>query len=289
LVLASSGKGTASYSVKAQRTLRVEVEADAEPEPGAYAVTMACECRDFYARAHEHGGVCKHVAARMLLYLAQLGVGHLKHLRDALDSAPQPIIVTLDDAPRAPLDAAADGVSDGDAPLAFLMLAASDLAATLFLVARAGTPAEVRAENGTLRLVAGPIDVTFPCLDGSNSAAVRLDHATVKALYDDLRPVASKLGAVTIFVAPSDGSVVCSTDDGAFSALAQGEAIMVVPPMPAPPTEPDAADRPPVADAAALDALYELFTLLETHEPAWYQRKHYRIAHTALTAAGRIG
>jgi hypothetical protein len=288
-VMASSGKGKVSYAVKAQRVLRVEVEAEAEPEPDGYAVTTACECRDFYARAHEHGGVCKHVAARMLLYLAQLGVGRLKHLRDALDAVPQSIRVdTGSSVDSAPEDEAGEGP-----PMAFLSLSASDLAAALFLVSRAGTPVEIHAENGQLRLVAGPIDVRFPCLDGSEAAAVRIDHDRFKALYDDLRPVATSLGAVTVFVVPSDGTVVISTDDSTFSTDAQGETLDAHASEPR--TEPATSATPapsnpypPVADAATVDALYELFTLLEAHEPDWYQRKHYRVAHAALTAAGRI-
>jgi hypothetical protein len=290
-VLASSGKGKVSYAVKAQRVLRVEVEADAEPEPDGYAVTTACECRDFYARAHEHGGVCKHVAARMLLYLAQLGVGRLKHLRDALDTVPQSPQVTLGD--TASMDSIPQNEADDGPPMAFLLLSASDLAAALFLVSRAGTPVEIHAENGQLRLVAGPIDVRFPCLDGSEAAAVRIDHDRFKALYDDLRPVAPRLGAVTVFVVSSDATVVISTDDSTFSTDAQGETLdayvtktIVDLATSAIATPSDA--HPPVADAVTVDALYELFTLLETHEPDWYQRKHYHVAHAALTAAGRI-
>jgi hypothetical protein len=290
-VLASSGKGKVSYAVKAQRVLRVEVEAEAEPEPDGYAVTTACECRDFYARAHEHGGVCKHVAARMLLYLAQLGVGRLKHLRDALDTVPQSPHVTLGD--TASMDSIPQDEAGEGPPMAFLSLSASDLAAALFLVSRADTPVEIHAENGQLRLVAGPIDVRFPCLDGSEAAAVRIDHDPFKALYDDLRPVAPRLGAVTVFVVPSDGTVVISTDDSAFSTDAEGETLdahasdpLTEPAMTATPAPSDA--HPPVANTATVDALYELFTLLEAHEPDWYQRRHYRIAHDALHHAGRL-
>src|SRR5262249_44071184 len=78
-ILASSGKSKTSYAVTARQTPLDETGS-------SYAVTMTCECKDFYARAHEHGGVCKHVAARLLLSLAQQGVAFLKHLRDALDT-----------------------------------------------------------------------------------------------------------------------------------------------------------------------------------------------------------
>src|SRR5262245_40146280 len=80
-VLASSGRGKSFYAVKARTALTGDRQEGAENDARAYQVTMECECRDFYTRAHEHGGVCKHVAARLLLFLAQLGVGHLKHLR----------------------------------------------------------------------------------------------------------------------------------------------------------------------------------------------------------------
>jgi hypothetical protein len=42
------------------------------------------------------------------------------------------------------------------------------------------------------------------------------------------------------------------------------------------------------ADTHAVDALQELFTLLEQHEPPWYLKRHYRIAQEALQSAGRL-
>ena len=265
-VLASSGRGKASYAVTAQRTSRAD-DADAGgARPPAYRVTMTCECRDFYARAHAHAGICKHVAARMLLHLAQRGVGPLKHMRDALDAAPI-VPIAMETAPP-------------DTPaMAFLSLGAADLAAACFLVARAETPIAFHAEQGRLRLVAGSIDVSYPCADGCETAAVRIAPDAFKALYDALRAIAPKLATVTVFVTPGDGSVVV-TDNLAFSACVQGESIPGASPTP----EPTA----PVADTGTVDALYELFTLLETHEPAWYLKRHYRMAHTALHEVGRV-
>ncbi len=86
-VMASSARGRKgaqrSYAVTALMLPR-DHDADGALDTDAYQVTMMCECMDYRTRAHEHGGCCKHVAARLLLYLAQQGVGSLKHLRDAL-------------------------------------------------------------------------------------------------------------------------------------------------------------------------------------------------------------
>jgi hypothetical protein len=63
-VLASSGRGKqSSYTVTAHTSLPDDA---ADNMMGSYHVTMACAYKDFYARAHEHGGVCKHVADRLL-------------------------------------------------------------------------------------------------------------------------------------------------------------------------------------------------------------------------------
>ncbi len=264
-VLASSGKGATVYAVTALKT-----PIEAGQSTPAYQVSMTCECRDFYARAHEHAGICKHVATRMLLHLAQRGVGYLKHLRDALDAAP--------DAPGlAPQD-----VAPVERPMAFVVLSGTDLAATLFLASRATSPVDVSIDYGQLRLVAGPIDVSYPCLDGDEAAALRLPADAFNVLYDRLRPVATRLGTVTVFMTPSDGSLVLCSEGDTFSASAYGQPIASPSPTPA-----------PGADAAhtvtpMVDALYELFALLEAHEPEWYQRRHYRLAHTALHRAGRV-
>jgi len=283
-VMASSGKGKVAYAVKAHTMLC---------DGKAYQVTMACECRDFYTRVHEHGGVCKHVAARLLLSLAQQGVGYLKHLRDLLDcpsdsqsdsppSTALPIHLEADSEP-------AEAVTDEQA-LAFLELDATDLVAALFLATRAATPVELRAEHGSLRLVAGITDLTFACLDGNAAAAVQLDGEAITALYDQLRPVAKTAGVLALFIEASDGTVLLDgRGDTSFSATAQGRPII----SPCPVAEPQPDVTPVAAPAPAdhprtLDALFELFTLLETHEPEWYLKRHYRIAHEALQSAGRL-
>ena len=280
-IMASSSRGRQTlYTIRACKTLKDDVEENAEE----YQMTMECECKDFYTRAHDHGGVCKHVAARLLLFLAQLGVAYLKHLRDALDTCEvvSTSVVAVTATPDDPASA------DEDA-MAFLGISASELAAALFLTARAGTPVEVRAESGRLHLVAGIIDLTFPCLDGHGNAAVRLEADAFTALYDQLRPAARSVGAITVFVEPSDGSVYLCGQDETFSAEAKGETIPIVT---APPSEPApapvTATKVPVANNQIAEALYELFTLLERHEPEWYQRRHFRIAHEALQEAGRI-
>ena len=265
-VMASSGRGKVAYAVKTYKTQREGVD--------AYTVTMECECKDFYARAHEHGGVCKHVAARLLLYLAQRGVGFLKHLRDALDTLDQPTTPptatlaalqhALDPEPPAADEAAVDMPA-----LAFVEIDATDLLAALRLAHRSGTTVTMRAEHGTLHLNAGPTDLTIPGVDGDAAAAALLDAESFTALYEQLRPAAKTAGVIAIFV-EADGTVILDgRGETKFSAVVQGTPIATV-------------------DTCALDALHELFTLLEQHEPEWYLKRHYRIAQEALQSAGRL-
>lgn len=285
-VLASSGRGKrTSYMVTARKTAHAAVDDDAG---ATYQVTMACECRDFWARPHAHGGVCKHVAARLLLFLAQLGVAALKHLRDALDTHEHNAGLAVEsDRSIDTSGTASDDATNEDAS-AFLSIGASDLAAALFLAMRAGTPVELRAEQGALHLIADAIGLTFPGSDGDGSAALHLEHAALTALYEQLLPIARTAGTLHVFVEPSDHVlVICGHGDGAFTATAAGEPSSSAPastnistPEPTPTTSIDS--------APAVEALYELFTLLERHEPEWYQRRHSRIAHEALTHVGRL-
>ena len=213
-VLASSGRGKqASYTVTAHTTLHAE---QADGDLASYHVTMACGCKDFYARAHEHGGVCKHVAARLLLFLAQRGVAVLKHFRDALDSEEITTTSILTSAtPDEPLATDEDG-------MAFITLAAADLAAALFLALRTTTPIELRAEHGKLCLTAGATNLTLACLEGNGIAGVGLEASALSVLYDQLRPTAKSGGTMTLFVEPRDGSVYLCSQDETFSAEARG-------------------------------------------------------------------
>lgn len=210
-VLASSSRGRqASYTVMAHRSL---CDDTADNLVGSYPVTMTCGCKDFYARAHEHAGVCKHVAARLLLFLAQRGVAALKHLQDALDSEETLLssIISTDE----PLATDEDG-------MAFVTIAAADLAAALFLTLRTTTPIELRAESGGLHLVGEVIDLKLRCLDGSGTAAVSLEADVMSTLYDQLRPAGRSAGAITIFVETTSGSVYLCSQDETFSAEARG-------------------------------------------------------------------
>ncbi len=271
-VMASSGKGKTSYAVTAQQTPLDETGT-------SYAVTMGCECKDFYARAHEHGGVCKHVAARLLLFLAQHGVAFLKHLRDALDTQASDVLPhgSLETVALSPIDndqSIADAPADADAqPLAFVEIDATDLLAALRLVQRGGTPVIIRAEHGTLHLTAAPTELTIPGLDGDGAAAVQLDDAAFGRPLRAAAPTVRTVGVLAIFIVLADGQVILDgRGETRFSAVAQGTPVPGTPateaPLPAPTTE----------------ALFELFTLLEQHEPPWYLKRHYRIACEALQA-----
>ena len=213
-VLASSGRGKqASYTVTAHTTLHAE---QADGDLASYHVTMTCGCKDFYARAHEHGGVCKHVAARLLLFLAQRGVAALKHLRDALGNEET---LATPSSIAAPAD---EPLATDEDSLAYVSISASELAAALFLTTRATTSTDLRAERGKLRLTAGATDLTLACLEGDGSAGVCLEASALSALYDQLRPTAKSGGAITIFVEPVDGAVYLCSQDETFSAEARG-------------------------------------------------------------------
>lgn len=214
-VLASSGRGKqTSYTVTAHTSIRDDA---ADSLIGSYHVTMACGCKDFYARAHEHGGVCKHIAARLLLFLAQRGVAALKHLHDALDSEDTVLSSTISTSTPADEPFATDEDS-----MAFVTIAAADLAAALFLTLRATTPIQLRAERGRLHLAGEVIDLQLRCLDGSGTAAVSLEANVMSTLYDQLRSAARNAGAITLFVETTSGSVYLCSQNETFSAEARG-------------------------------------------------------------------
>jgi hypothetical protein len=52
--------------------------------PERCRIREACDCPDFAQRMQQHAGICKHVAAKLILFLAQQGAEALKHLNDAL-------------------------------------------------------------------------------------------------------------------------------------------------------------------------------------------------------------
>jgi len=238
------------YSIQSDGSLSV-IASSSRGKQSSYTVTSTCTCKDFFTRAHLRGGVCKHIAARMLLVLAQYGVGYLKHLRDALDATPAiihgntpaasaPIIAeTTDDAQHAP---------QSDAPdLAFLNIGAADLAAALFLLQRAGTPVEIHVNNGALRLVAGATHLSLPCLDGSDACSVRLEADALAAVYEQLRSALKGMRTLTIFAA-TDGSLIFHSQGTDFSATAQGT---VLPIATSEPIAPSAS----MADTQTVDAL----------------------------------
>jgi hypothetical protein len=73
------------FSIQSDGSLSV-LASSSRGKQATYTVTSTCTCKDFFTHAHLRSGVCKHIAARMLLVLSQHGVGYLKHLRDALDA-----------------------------------------------------------------------------------------------------------------------------------------------------------------------------------------------------------
>jgi len=207
------------YAIQADGTLSV-LASSGRGTQSSYLVSTTCTCKDFFTHAHRRGGVCKHIAARMLLLLAQHGVGYLKHLRDALDARP---VVIHGLAPVEPSPAVVP-TSDEPPALACLSITAADLAAALFLVLRAGTPIDIHLNNGALCLVSGAIDLTLPGLDGSDSCSIQLSAEALSALYQELRPITRSLGLLTLFAA-QDGSLIIASPDTDFSVTAQGTAL----------------------------------------------------------------
>ncbi len=228
--------GTGIYSIQSDGSLSV-LASSSRGKQSSYTVTSTCTCKDFFTRAHLRGGVCKHIAARMLLVLAQYGVGYLKHLRDALDATP---VIIHGITPTAPITPEATDDAQhppqSDAPdLAFLNIGAADLAAALFLVQRVGTPVEIHVNNGAIRLVAGATDLSLPCLDGSDVYSVRLEADALAAVYEQLRPAVKSMRTLTIFAA-TDGSLIFHSQDTDFSATAQGTALPIPTPQPIAPS-----------------------------------------------------
>jgi hypothetical protein len=276
---------TGIFSIQPDGSLSV-LASSSRGKQVTYTVTSSCTCRDFFTHAHRRGGVCKHIAARMLLILAQQGVGYLKHLRDALD-AQSAIVHDHVSTTTAPAADTPDAPPPDDASLAFLRIAAADLAAAMFLAQRANAPIQIEATSGALHLVAGAIDLSIPGLDGDGHCAVRLERAALAALYERLRPAIKNVNSLTIFVA-NDGSLVIDHQETDFSASAQGIALAIPSLNASTPATQNSTIDGSAADAHIADALQLLFGLLEAHEPEWYQKKHYRIAHDALAASGRL-
>jgi hypothetical protein len=113
-----------------------------------------------------------------------------------------------------------------DLSLAFLQITATDLIAAMFLAQRGGTPVEIHAECGALRLIAGGIDISIPCLDGGDTSSVCLDAETFAAVYEQLRPIVKRMNTLTVFVA-ADGTLIINSQDTDFSTTAHGTPIAV--------------------------------------------------------------
>jgi len=241
--------GSGIYSIQSDGSLSV-LASSSRGKQSTYTVTSTCTCKDFFTRAHLRGGVCKHIAARMLLVLAQYGVGYLKHLRDALDTTP---VLIHGITPTAPitLEATDDAqhAPPNDAPdLAFVDIGAADLAAALFLVQGAGTPVDIHVKGGALRLVAGATDLSLACLDGSDACSVRLEAHALAAVYEQLRSALKGMRTLTVFAA-TDGSVILNSQDTDFSATAQGTALLIA-------TSEPIAPSTSMADTQTVDALF---------------------------------
>jgi uncharacterized Zn finger protein len=105
-VMPASGKAAKSYQVQG----------------------TTCTCRDHFIRSPLHGGICKHVALRLLLVLCQLGAGLNALLseaeEDAEEDAEDPLFteirVALEDGNYARADALAEDHHDPDGVRLFI-------------------------------------------------------------------------------------------------------------------------------------------------------------------------
>lgn len=185
--------------------------------PERYRIREACDCLDFQTHTHAHGGVCKHVAARLMLFLAQQGVGALKHVRDALTrppalelAIPQPNIA-VDDA------------------LTFVELPAKLLAGACFIPFLSGMPVQVEVRDGQLLLRAGQALISVPGSTGCGTSTATLDAATFAQFWHALKAAVKHGLAETtlcIFVDPA-GLFVCSPDQEPVFALQVPEPVPI--------------------------------------------------------------
>lgn len=217
-VLASSTRGRKgaprSYAIRSVAPDRH----DDSLARGAYHVSLSCECMDFHTRTHDHGGCCKHVAARMLLFLAQQGEDMLRDLLRTFEVAETKSSDHTSDLKQTDREDASASPTDA---LAFVVLHSTELSASLFLALQSGESATLCACEGDLIIQAGRFRLVFPCQDGAGASALTLGHDALRHLYSALRGAASRTHAVTVFLDSSDGSLVLSGD--AFSATSYGE------------------------------------------------------------------
>jgi hypothetical protein len=167
------------YTIQSDGSLRVCASHPRNGQPHAYHVATtilphnadnhllpercrireACACPDFAQRMQQHAGICKHVAAKLILFLAQQGTHALRHLSETLRamSSRTAIDMIADDAVLTayplPWEALVEAsctqiVAANEATVLACSTAESDIARWIVCTANA-TPASQASTNNT--------------------------------------------------------------------------------------------------------------------------------------------
>lgn len=156
-------------------------------------------CPSFRFAQRRHGGACYHVIAREILRLAQV-----IEIGGPPSSTPP---VAIEAAPYLP----------------FVTLPGRLLGLALGIARLPEQSVILSIEGASLKIAAGdPLlhCTRLTCAEGQGHASAQLTAAAFANLWLPLRPVATSLPLVTLFIDPADGLVLLSGDD--FAAEAQG-------------------------------------------------------------------
>ena len=161
-------------------------------------------CPSYVFGQGTHGGQCYHTIAREIIRIAQTLA------RQALDAdtalAPRSL-------PRGDLDSG----------LAFVTLAADELAAACFLACRAGTPIRFSVKGGDLHIRAGRRSLTLDGQDGAGVGVLDVAAADAATLRDALCPVARQIPSIQVFIDRELRIIhLCAAGDATFSVDAPG-------------------------------------------------------------------
>jgi hypothetical protein len=195
-----------------------------EPREPPYQVQETCTCPDAAYREADHAGMCKHVALRVLLVIAQLGVARLKHLIEALRAstheaslpAVPPAVANLPAAPTtvaAPLPIPCVAQDE----FAFVELDALLLVGALFVVRTANqtltAPIQVSAQMGQIELALSGQShlVRLVGRDGAGSCVTQIEPAPFELIWKHARALSQALKhqPVQLFLSAGD-LVLCA-------------------------------------------------------------------------------
>jgi hypothetical protein len=167
-------------------------------------------CPSFLYGQGKHGGQCYHTITRELIRIAQILAHHEAELRAHAEEANtvSPRLLPTDDL---------------DSDLAFVTLSGDELAAACFLACGASATVRLSASGGDLHIRAGRRSVTLDGQDGMGACALTVAAEDFAALWDALRPLASQLPSVQVFVDRELQTLsLCAAGEEPFSASTPG-------------------------------------------------------------------